>query len=212
MWGNHAEKSEKFNGLNFKRWQQKMLFYLTTLNLARFLTEDPPQVNEEDRGSLMAFDVWKSSDYLCRNYVMNNLADALYNVYCVKKTAKELWESLDKKYKTEDADAKKFVVGRFLDYKMVDSKTVVSQVQEFQVILHEIHSEGMVLSEAFQVAAIIEKLPPGWKDFKNYLKHKRKEMNVEELIVRLRIEEDNRRSEKRGSFQSKVKANVVEHG
>ena len=91
---------------------------------------------------------------------------------------------------------------------MVDSKTVVSQVQEFQLILHEIHSEGMVLSEAFQVAAIIEKLPPGWKDFKNYLKHKRKEMNVEELIVRLRIEEDNRRSEKRGSFQSEVKANV----
>ena len=37
-------------------------------------------------------------------------------------------------------------------------------------------------------------------------------MNVEELIVRLRIEEDNRRSEKRGSFQSEVKANVVEHG
>ena len=30
-------------------------------------------------------------------------------------------------------------------------------------------------------------------------------MNVEELIVRLRIEEDNRRSEKRGSFQSEVK-------
>ena len=209
---NHAEKPEKFNGLNFKRWQQKMLFYLTTLKLARFLTEDPPQVNEEDRGSLMAFDVWKSSDYLCRNYVMNSLVDALYNVYCVKKTTKELWESLDKKYKIEDAGAKKFVVGRFLDYKMVDSKTVVSQVQEFQLILHEIHSEGMVLSEAFQVAAIIEKLPPGWKDFKNYLKHKRKEMNVEELIVRLRIEEDNRRSEKRGSFQSEVKANVVEHG
>ena len=63
---NHAEKPEKFNGLNFKRWQQKMLFYMTTLNLARFLTEDPPQVNEEDRGSLMTFDVWKSSDYLCR--------------------------------------------------------------------------------------------------------------------------------------------------
>ena len=89
---------------------------------------------------------------------------------------------------------------------------MVSQVQEFQLILHEIHSEGMVLSEAFQVAAIIEKLPLGWKDFKNYLKHKRKEMNVEELIVRLRIEEDNKRYEKRGSFQSEVKANVVEHG
>ena len=80
---------------------------------------------------------------------------------------------------------------------MVDSKTVVSQVQELQVILHEIHAEGMMLSETFQVAAIIEKLPPAWKDFKNYLKHKRKEMSIEDLVIRLRIEEDNKGSERK---------------
>ncbi|KAL2471130.1 zinc knuckle (CCHC-type) family protein [Abeliophyllum distichum] len=123
--------------------------------------------------------------------------ELLYNVYCTIKTTKELWESLDKKYKIEDVGAKKFLVGRFLEYKMVDSKSVISQVQELQVILHEIHSEGMVVSESFQVAYIIEKPSSAWKDFKNYLKHKRKEMNVEELIVRLRIEEDNK-SSKRG--------------
>ena len=89
---------------------------------------------------------------------MNVLVDSLCNVYSNKKTTKKLWESLDRKYKTEDAGAKKFFMGRFLDYKMVDSKTVVSQVQELQVILHEIHVEGMMLRETFQVAAIIEKL------------------------------------------------------
>ncbi|KAL6331736.1 hypothetical protein AAG906_016732 [Vitis piasezkii] len=210
-----GEKPEKFSGLNFKRWQQKMLFYLTTLNLARFLTEDAPKLKEDEHDIqvISAIDAWKHSDFLCRNYVMNGLADSLYNVYSDKKTAKELWESLDRKYKTEDAGAKKFVVGRFLDYKMVDSKTVVSQVQELQVILHEIHVEGMMLSETFQVAAIIEKLPPAWKDFKNYLKHKRKEMSIEDLIIRLRIEEDNRRSEKKGAHTlNEAKANFVEHG
>ncbi|WKA11227.1 hypothetical protein VitviT2T_028751 [Vitis vinifera] len=210
-----GEKPEKFSGLNFKRWQQKMLFYLTTLNLTRFLTEDAPKLKEDEHDIqvISAIDAWKHSDFLCRNYVMNGLADSLYNVYSDKKTAKELWESLDQKYKTEDAGAKKFVMGRFLDYKMVDSKTVVSQVQELQVILHEIHAEGMMLSETFQVAAIIEKLPPAWKDFKNYLKHKRKEMSIEDLIIRLRIEEDNRRSEKKGAHTlNEAKANFVEHG
>ncbi|KAK3036285.1 hypothetical protein RJ639_031257 [Escallonia herrerae] len=125
--------------------------------------------------------------------------------------AKALWESLERKYKTEDAGSKKFVVGKFLDFKMVDSKTVISQVQEFQLILHDIHAEGMVLGESFQVAALIEKLPPTWKDFKNYLKHKRKEMKLEDLIVRLRIEEDNRQSEKKaGNYHQEAKANVVE--
>ena len=55
----------------------------------------------------------------------------------------------------------------------------------------------MSLSESFQVVALVEKLPPAWKDFKNYLKHKRKEMTMDELIVRLRIEEDNPKAEKR---------------
>ena len=104
------------------------------------------------------------------------------------------------------------MIGRFFDFKMVDSITVISQVQEIQVILHEIQIVGMILSETFQMAAIIEKLPSGWKDFKNYLKHKWKEMNLEELIVKLRIEKDNRDSEKRGFNPSTIKANVVEHG
>ena len=62
------------------------------------------------------------------------------------------------------------------------------------MILHEIQVEGMMLSETFQVAAIIEKRPPTWKDFKNHLKHKGRKMSVEDVIVRLRIEEDNRAS------------------
>ena len=48
------------------------------------------------------------------------------------------------------------------------------------------------------MAAINEKLPPAWKDFKNYLKHKQKEMSIEDLVVRLLIKEDNRCFEKRG--------------
>lgn len=149
---NHGKKSKKFNGLNFKRWQQKMLVYLTTLNLARFLTETAPILNEGegDIQMISVVDAWKHSDFLNRNYILNSLADSLYIVYSSMKTAKELWESLDRKYKTEDAGAKKFIVGRFLDYKMVDSKPVISQVQELQVILHEIHAEGMVVSETFQ--------------------------------------------------------------
>ncbi|GJZ80449.1 pol polyprotein [Tanacetum coccineum] len=184
---NHAERPEKFNGQNFKRWQQKMFFYLTTLGLARFLKETVPQVEPPAEGqssnaqAVQAVEAWKHSDFLCHNYVLNGLIDPLYNVYCKTTTAKELWESLERKYKTEDADTKKFVVARFLDYKMVDSKNV------------------------------IKKLPPSWVEFKNYLKHKRKEMSVEDLVVRLRIEEDNKLAQKDTYTPDSAKANMVEH-
>ncbi|GJT04179.1 hypothetical protein Tco_0838641 [Tanacetum coccineum] len=93
---NHAEKPEKFNGQNFKRWQQKMFFHLGTLNLAWFLNETAPQVKPP------------KEDFLCHNYVLNGLVGSLYNVYCKTTTAKELWESLERKHKTEDAGTKKF--------------------------------------------------------------------------------------------------------
>ncbi|KAK3019442.1 hypothetical protein RJ639_004513 [Escallonia herrerae] len=209
-----GERPEKVSGKDFKRWKQKMLFYMTILNLARFLHEDAPDLGENpDRQTVAAVDAWKHSDFLCKNYILDRLDNALYNVYSPMVNAKALWESLERKYKTEDAGSKKFVVDKFLDFKMVDSKTVISQVQEFQLILHDIHAEMMVFGESFQVAALIEKLPPTWKDFKNYLKHKRKEMTLEDLIVRLRIEEDNRQSEKKaGSYHQEAKANVVEQG
>ncbi|GJW43120.1 hypothetical protein Tco_0071919 [Tanacetum coccineum] len=50
---NHAEKPKKFNEQNFKRWQQKMFFYLTTLNLARFLKETAPQVEPPKEGYVL---------------------------------------------------------------------------------------------------------------------------------------------------------------
>ncbi|CAM8997976.1 unnamed protein product [Rhodiola kirilowii] len=94
---------------------------------------------------------------------------------------------------------------------MMDSKTVTSQVQDLQLIMHEMNSEGMKVNEPFQVAAVIEKLPSGWKDFKNYFKRKRKEMSMEDLVIRLKNEEDNRLSDKRINLPSE-RANMVEHG
>jgi len=73
----------------------------------------------------------------------------------------------------------------------------------------------LIVPETFQVATIVEKLPPAWRDFKNYLKHKckehkRKELKLEDLIVRFQIEEDNRKSKKRSNKNSyESKANVI---
>lgn len=94
---------------------------------------------------------------------------------------------------------------------MLDLKMVISQVQQLQIILHDIQIENMSLSKSFQVTAITEKVSPMWKDFKKYLKYKRKEINIENLIIHLRIKEDNQKSDKSvGSHITQAKANVLE--
>ena len=68
----------------------------------------------------------------------------------------------------------------------------------------------MVVNEAFQVDAMIEKLPPLLNNFKNYLKHKRKEMKFA-LVIRFKIEEDNKNVEKKSRKSSTIiGVNIVE--
>ena len=56
----------------------------------------------------------------------------------------------------------------------------------------------------------MEKLSLVLRDFKNCLKHKRKELKLEDLIVRLKIKEDNLKSEKRSNKNSyEVQADVI---
>ncbi|CAN6715914.1 unnamed protein product [Malus baccata var. baccata] len=195
----HVEKLEKFKGVDFKRWQHNMLFYLTTLNLSHVIISESPKAPEE--GDIPA-------EIL--NYILNALDDSLYDVYSSYKTVKDLWESLDKKYKSEMASSKKFVIGKFLNYKMSDTKSVVKQVEELQVIVHELDEENLGLKEGFVVGSIIEKLPSNWKDFKIYLKHLTEDMSMDQLILKLRVEEDHHKNEKYDVSSLEAKANVVE--
>lgn len=71
------------------------------------------------------------------------------------KILNELWESFDQNYNIDDARVKKFIAGHFLDYQMMNFKIVISQVDELQVILHDIHINDMILNETFQVATTI---------------------------------------------------------
>ena len=96
-------------------------------------------------------------------------------------------------YKTQNISLKKFIVDKFMDYKMVDSKPVTAQLHELQIIIHELKAEGHKVGESFLVEAIMGKLPPSWRDYRNYLKHKKKEISLLDFIVRLKIEANNRR-------------------
>ncbi|VFQ61851.1 unnamed protein product [Cuscuta campestris] len=122
-----VQRPPKFNGTNFKMWQQKMTFFLTVLGFAEYLQQDPPEANDNnDPPVAMVNQAWYHNNYLTINYILKGLAETLYCVYAGAKLGKELWSSLNKKYQAEDASTKNFIVGKMLDYKMVDSKSVVA--------------------------------------------------------------------------------------
>ena len=154
-----------FRGVNFKRWRQKTLFYLTLLNMAYVLTKKKPkkkkskQLTEEEL-SQHEKDVkkWDKDHLYCRNYLLNCLSDDLYDYY-VKKSAKNIWKALNQKYDTEEAGSKKYACSRFFRFQMVEGKFVVEQSYELQMISQDVRSEGIRVDEQMQVSAIIDKLP-----------------------------------------------------
>lgn len=70
----------------------------------------------------------------------------------------------------------------------------------------------MFVDETFQVIAMIKQLPPPQKDFKNYLKHKRR-ISKNKLLDFEQIKTTKvLRKRKRIVFKAFAKANIVEHG
>ncbi|XP_060178065.1 uncharacterized protein LOC132607997 [Lycium barbarum] len=93
-----AEKPAKFTGANFKGWQQRMFFWLTTLGMQKFTSEDPPvpAADMPDNQKFMVTEAWKQADFLCKGYILSALEDDLYNVY---SAIEEDNKTADKRYR-----------------------------------------------------------------------------------------------------------------
>lgn len=75
----------------------------------------------------------------------------------------------------------------------------------------DVLSEDMKICEILQANVLLEKFSSSWSDYGNHLKHKKKDMTLQELISHMRTEEANRLKDKQtSSSYFNVKAKLVE--
>ncbi|GJY61613.1 zinc finger, CCHC-type containing protein [Tanacetum coccineum] len=178
-------KLDKFEGVDFKRWQKKMHFLLSSMSVVYVLTNPIPEDGENATAEQLKKGAkWDNDDYVCRGLILNRMSDPLFDIYQNDESSKELWDSLEAKYMAEDASSKKFLVRNFINYKMTDSRSVMEQYNELL-------------------------------DFKHTLKHLKEELTLVELGSHICIKESLRVQDSDKSKGNNVVGhsivNMVEH-
>ncbi|KAI9173357.1 hypothetical protein LWI28_000207 [Acer negundo] len=97
-----------FDGSNITHWQDKLKFLLTALKI--FYVLDPnlvaiPKPKDDDNTALKEQRKKRQEDELtCRGHILNALSNRLYDLYTDNHSTKEIWNSLEYKYKVEEEE------------------------------------------------------------------------------------------------------------
>lgn len=209
-------KLEALDGSNYKRWAQRLLIFFEQLEIDYVLHENCPErpiacdANPDDNLEEKS-KKYEQANKLVRGHLLSHMTNALFDLFISNKSAKAIWETLEKKYETDDAGKKKYATGKWLQFKMVDDKPIMNQVHEYENLVADILTEGMKMCDVLQANVLIKKLPDTWSNYRNHLKHKKRDMSLEELLGHMKIEEANRLKDKFSSpNELSVKANIVE--
>ncbi|CAM8877700.1 unnamed protein product [Rhodiola kirilowii] len=143
-----------------------MHFLLTNLKVVYVLSTPCPEIGDD--GSVVDFrqlSKWENDDYIARGHILNRMFDPLFDLYQNAESVKELWDSLESKYMTEDASSVKFLVSNFNNYKMVHSCPIMEQFHEIQRIFGQFAQRNLKMDESISASSIIAKLPPSGRTF-----------------------------------------------
>jgi hypothetical protein len=99
-----AVKTNAFDGSNYKRWHDRMILWLTAMNIIHVVKGKPEQFTPEEE---QAFTV---ADNLFRGTVISVLAENLVDFYLTAASGKVLWDALETKYGVSDAGSELYVM------------------------------------------------------------------------------------------------------
>ncbi|KAG8364512.1 hypothetical protein BUALT_Bualt18G0004900 [Buddleja alternifolia] len=138
-----TSKIEIFEGNHFKRWQERVYSTLDVHGVAFILNEQKPNDGAPN------INVWTYANKVSRHTILSTLSNELFDVYCPYKEARQIWESLVKKFTAEDAGQQKFAIGNYYHWQLTDEKEIKAQITEYYKLVEDLKSENIILPDEF---------------------------------------------------------------
>lgn len=199
-------KLYRFDGTNFTRWKNKLLFLLMELGVAYLLSDNLPKIPEpsdDESDEVKANRKKREEDEVrCRGFILNALSDRLYDLFRSLKSPQEIWKALENKYMSEKQGTDRFLTMKFFEFQMLNNKSVVNQVDELLLLVSRLKDLSIEVSDQRQVGAVIAKLPSTWNDYRKKLLHTSENFTIDQLTKHIRIEEETRIRENKFALES----------
>ena len=87
-------KLEPFDGNHYKRWSDRLLFYLETIHVDYVLFNDCVSADMPEPARSVSTFVYERDNHICRGHIFHYLPNSLFDIYCFYKSAKGIWEAL----------------------------------------------------------------------------------------------------------------------
>ncbi|XP_070020996.1 uncharacterized protein [Nicotiana sylvestris] len=193
-------KLEPLDGNNYKRWSEKLLIFFEQLEVDYVLFNEPPAdvvSNTTDvanssniTATVIADDdakkKFEKDNKTVRGHLLNHMPNTLFDLFINYKSVKVIWDSLEKKYDTDDGG---------------------KEVHEYENLTADVLNKGTEMCEILQPNVLLEKFSASWSDYRNQLKHKKKNLTLQKLISHMRTEEANRlKDEEAERLKDKIKS------
>jgi len=172
----NLSKLEPPDGANYKCWFQKLLIFFEQLEVGYMLFSDLSEENNAseifasspdgtikskskiaDEATLKKFE---KENKTVRGHLLNHMTNLLFNLFVIFKSAKIIWGKVEAKYGHDDVGKKKYLVGEWLHFQIIDDKPIMEQVYVYENLCTEVLSENIRMCEILQVNVLIEKFPP----------------------------------------------------
>lgn len=134
-------KLEHLDGTNYKRWSQKLLIFFEQLEVDYVLYVELPietqsigipatlittPLAETTKASDSDYKKkYKKDNKTIRGHLFNHMNNSLFDLFVNQKSSKVIWDILEQRYGGDDARKKKYVVGKWLQFQMVDDKPIL---------------------------------------------------------------------------------------